>query len=280
MQILLLISSLLLGVAQADSIEMIQLENRPAAELIPVIEPLLDEGGSVTGQGFQLFLRTGEQNLEQIRRLVSQLDAAPKQLLISVFQGSERELRELRLSGGLRYRDDDATVSFGSGRPARGGASVTYSAGDTAVSGSVASTHRRLSDNPVHQLRVSEGSPGYIDTGESIPFFSGSTWLGGRRHTGVEYRDVTTGFYVLPRAHGDQVMLEISPHKNALSHSRGGAVDTQSASTTITGPLGRWIAIGGVAEEKSRSSSGIGRHRSTRSRSNDSIWIRADVVSE
>jgi hypothetical protein len=280
MHALLLVVALLVGVAQADSIEMIQLENRPAAELIPVIEPLLDEGGSVTGQGFQLFLRTSDENLAQIRRLISQLDAATKQLLISVFQGSDRELSELRLSGSLRYRDDDAAVSIGSGRPAHGGASVTYSAGDSAVRGSVASTHRRLSDKPVHQLRVSEGSPGYIETGETIPFFSGATWMGGRQHTGVDYRDVTTGFYVLPRVHGEQVTLEISPHKDALSRSHAGAIDTQRASTRITGRLGQWIAIGGVTEETSRSTTGIGTHRSTQSRSSDSIWIRADVVSE
>jgi hypothetical protein len=263
---------LLCGSAQADSIESIQLHNRPAAEVIPIIQPMLDAGGSVTGQGFQLFVRSSEQNLAQIRQLVETLDTAARQLLISVFQGSERDLRALAMSGGFRYQDDNADISVGSGgRPPRG----------AAVSGSVLSTRGRLSDNPIHQVRVSEGNPGYIETGASIPYFAGSTWLGGHRpvvEAGVEYKDVTTGFYVLPRLHGEQVTMQISPHKDALSRSRSGAIDTQRASTTVTGPLGEWIPIGGVTDQTRRSSDSIGSHLSTQSRTNDSIWIKADVV--
>ena len=120
--LLLLIATLLAAVAQADSIETIQLQNRPAAELIPVIQPMLDAGGSLSGQGFQLFIRTSEQNLAQIRQIVRQLDTAAKQLLISVFQGSERDLRALRVGGGFRYQDDNADISVGSGAGAKRGA--------------------------------------------------------------------------------------------------------------------------------------------------------------
>jgi len=269
------------GIAQADSIETIQLQNRPAAELIPVIQPMLDADGSVTGQGFQLFVRSNERNLAQIRQLVEKLDTAARQLLISVFQGSERDLRALAISGGFRYQDSNADIAVGSGgRPSRG-ADVTYSTRGTEITGSALSTRGRLSDNPIHQLRVSEGSEGYIETGASIPYFSGSTWLGAHRpvvEAGVEYKDVTTGFYVLPRVHGEQVTVEISPHKDALSRSHGGAIDTQRASTTVTGPIGHWIPIGGVTDQTRRSSSSIGTYSSTHSRTNDSIWIKADVV--
>jgi len=272
---------LLSGIAQADSIETIQLQNRPAAEVIPIIQPMLDAGGSVTGHGFQLFLRSSEQNLAQIRKLVEKLDTKARQLLISVFQGSDRDLRALAMSGGFHYQDDNTDITIGAGgRPSRG-ADVSYSTRGAAISGSTLSTRGRLSDNPIHQLRVSEGSAGYIETGASIPYFSGSTWLGMHRPVvegGVEFKDVTTGFYVLPRVHGLQVTVEISPHKDALSHSRSGTIDTQRASTRVTGPLGEWIPIGGVTDQTRRSSDSIGAHVSTHSRTNDSIWIKADVV--
>jgi len=280
-RLLLLIVFLLAGAVQADSIETIELQNRPAAELIPIIQPLLDAGGSVSGQGFQLFVRSSEQNLAQIRQMVKRLDTAARQLMISVFQGSERDLRGLAVSGSFRYQDGDSGIRVGPGDRASRGADISYSTRGGSVSANTLSTRGRLSDNPVHQLRVSEGSAGYIETGQSIPYFSGSTWLGGHRpvvEAGVEYKDVTTGFYVLPRVHGEQVTMDISPHKDAVSGSRAGAIDTQSASTTVTGPLGQWIAIGGVTEQTSRSSSGIASHSSTHSRTNDSIWIRADVV--
>lgn len=279
--LLLLIAALLAAGAYADQIETIELRNRPASELIPIIQPMLDAGGSVSGQDFQLFVRSSEQNLAQIRELVRKLDTAARQLMISVFQGSERDLRGLAVSGGFRYRDNDTDIRVGSGARPAPGASVHYGTGGSSVSAGTLSTRGRLSDNPIHQLRVSEGSAGYIETGQSIPYFSGSTWLGRHRpvvEAGVEYKDVTTGFYVLPRLHGEQVTMDISPHKDALSGSRSGAIDTQSASTTVTGPLGQWIPIGGVTEQTSRSSSGIASRSSTHSRSNDSIWIRAEVV--
>lgn len=281
--------------AGADSIETIQLHHRPAAELIPLIKPMLHANDSVTGQGFQLFVRSSEQNLEQLRRMVEQLDTASQQLLISVFQGSERDLRALAVGGGFNYQGSDGDISVGSGERTTRGGSVRYSTGGASVNVNTLSTRGRLSDNPIHQLRVSEGAPGYIETGQSIPYFSGPAWWG-RHHrdgagveagvephgagvvAGVEFKDVTTGFYVLPRVHGDQVTLDISPHKQALSDSRPGTIDTQGASTRVTGPLGQWMTIGGVTDQTSRSSSGIGTRLSTDSRTNDSIWIKAEPV--
>ena len=93
-----------LGV-QADSIETIQLHNRPAAEVIPIIQPMLDAGGSVTGQGFQLFVRSGEQNLVQIRQLVEKLDTAARQLLMQVgFSESEarKQIARFQLTPGYQ----------------------------------------------------------------------------------------------------------------------------------------------------------------------------------
>ena len=225
------------GAAGADRIETIQLQHRPAAEILPLIRPMLDSGDSVSGDGFQLFVRANDQSLEQLRHMVEQLDTASRQLLISVFQGSERDLRALAVGGGFSYRDNDTRVAVGSSEAAPGGGSVRYSTGGASVNASTLSTRGRLSDNPVHQLRVSEGAPGYIDTGQSIPYFSAPRWWGrhhrhrGEVEAGVEFKDVTTGFYVLPRVHGEQVTLDISPHKQALSDSRPGTIDTQRAST-------------------------------------------------
>jgi len=278
---LLLCIGLLAAQSHADQIEVIELQNRPASELIPILEPMLDKSGSLSGQGFQLIVRTTDENLEQIRQLVRKLDTAAKQLAISVFQGSDRDLRALSVGGGFEYQSDDVNASVGDTSTSRGGGSVSYSTRGATVSGNTLSTRGRLSDNPIHQLKVTEGTEGYIETGQSIPYFSGGAWLGGRRDVfdaGVEYKDVNTGFYVLPRVHGTQVTMEVSPYKQGLSKSRPGAVNTQSASTTVTGPLGQWLQIGGVTDQTSRSSSSIGTHASTQGRKNDSIWIKAELV--
>jgi len=94
----------------------------------------------------------------------------------------------------------------------------------------------------------------------------------------VDYKDIDTGFYVLPKVHGEQVTLDVSPYKQSQSRQRGGTIETQRASTRITGQLGQWLTIGGVTEQTRRSSTGVGSYGSTQSRDNASIWIKADLV--
>jgi len=273
---------LLAAAAWADSIETIQLQNRPAEEIIPIIKPMLGANDSVTGQGFQLFIRTTPENLAQVKQMVSKLDVAAKLLQISVFQGNDRDLRALSMDGSVKYQDSNANVSIGStGNTSRGGDVHLSTRGGSATSHTL-STRGRLSDNPIHTLRITEGTSGYIETGESIPYFSaGGGWFSGRRGFiggDVAYKDVNTGFYVLPRIHGDQVILDVSPFKQSQSKTRGGDINTQSASTQITGKLGQWLAIGGTTEQVQRSSTSIGSSHSTQSRNNESIWIKADLV--
>jgi len=274
--------SLFAGVALADPIQTIQLKHRPADEIMPVIKPLLGADDSLTGQGYQLFIRTSEKNFEQVRQMVSKLDTAAKMLLVSVFQGNDRELRALGVSGNFQYQDSDAKVGLGSSdKSGQRGADVKYSTRNASAGAHTFSTRGRLSDNPIHQLRISEGSEGYIETGESIPYFSGSYWRGGRHGLvggGVDYKDINTGFYVLPRIHGEQVTMDVSPYKQSQSRQRGGDIETQSASTRITGQLGEWLAIGGITGQTRRYNTSVGSYGSTQSRDNASIWIKADLV--
>lgn len=246
--------------ACADSVEIIELKHRPAEELIPVLKPMVDADGALSGQGYRLFIRSSAGNVEQIRQLVGQLDHAPRQLLISVFQGSERELRSARLSLSAEYQ----TEPPGFEASARG-----------------LSTRARLQDNPVHRLRISEGAAGYIETGRSIPYFSGRVWRAPTRDligTGIEYKDIHTGFYVLPRLHDDQVTLDISPYKETLSRAGGDMIDSRSVATRVSGPLGRWIEIGAVQTDSRAGRDDATSSTSTRRRNDEHIWIRADPV--
>lgn len=280
--LLLCLLTLLASPAQADSINTIQLQNRPAEEVIPIIKPMLGPNDSLTGQGFKLFLRSSPETLAQVKEMISSLDVAAQMLQISVFQGNDRDLRALSISGNVQVESGDANVSIGTRRnqdKKQGGGDVSYSTRNASAGASTISTRGRLRDNPIHQLRVTEGTEGYIETGEQIPYFSGANWIGpGAVVGGVDYKDVTTGFYVLPRIHGDKVTMHVSPFKQSQSKTRGGDINTQSAKTTITGRMGEWLPIGGTTEQTQRSQSSTGSYTSTQSRNNESIWIKADPV--
>ncbi len=278
MYTLLCLLMLLALPVQADSINTIQLQNRPAEEIIPIIKPMLGPDDSVTGQGFKLFLRSSPETLAQVKDMISNLDTAAKMLQISVFQGNDRDLRALSISGNVQIESGNANVSIGTNR-SKGGGDISYSTSNASGGASTISTRGRLKDNPIHQLRVTEGMEGYIETGEQIPYFSGASWLApGAVVGGIDYKDVTTGFYVLPRIHGDNVTLQVSPFKQSRSKARSGDINTQRANTTITGRIGEWLPIGGTTEQTQRSQSSAGSHSSTQSRNNESIWIKADLV--
>ncbi|MEM7561866.1 MAG: hypothetical protein AAF353_02320, partial [Pseudomonadota bacterium] len=164
---------------------------------------------------------------------------------ISVFQGSSQMLKQQGLNGNIQISNGQVSGSVS------GGQSQQSSQG-----------------GPTHRVRVSEGREAYIETGRQISFFSG----------GLSSRNVLTGFYVLPRVHGNQVTLEVSPFKNAQSNSGGGSIDTQSANTTITGRMGQWLLVGGVSEHSSHTQSGIVSQQSRESSRDESIWIKAELV--
>jgi type II secretory pathway component GspD/PulD (secretin) len=122
-------------------------------------------------------------------------------------------------------------------------------------------------DRNTQTLQVLEGNSAFIRMGQSIPVPQRETvreMVNGRiverRASSVDYRDVNTGFYVLPRVSGDRVTLEISPQRETLASPEQnlprGSINTQRATTVVSGHLGEWIEIGGISQ-------GIASDRST-----------------
>lgn len=272
---------LLTSTAQADSISTIQLQHRPAEEVIPIVRPMLGADDAISGQGFKIFLRSSPATLAHIRDIIDVLDTPAKVLQVSVFQGSERDIGELGINASTRIESGDASVDIGNGSDTKNaaGGSITYSTVDASAGIDGISTQKNLRDNPIHKVRVTEGTEAYIESGKRIPYFVGATWIGpGVVGGGVEYKDAVTGFYVLPRVRGDNVILEVSPFKSSQSDAVGANIVTQSASTTITGRVGEWLLIGGVTEQQEQGQSATGTTTATQSRANTGIWIRADLV--
>ena len=214
----------------ADSITTLQLTNRPAIEIVPIIEPLLEPGDRISGQGFKVFLRASPQTIAEVRQLIASIDIAAKGLMISVFQGRRSDLETRDISGSIRLENGKLSGRITAGESQRDGSS-----------------------GPLHQLRVTEGSEGFIATGV---------------HTGLKFSgglNVASGFYVRPRLNGDRVTI-------------GRSIDTLQASTTISGRLGEWLLLGGVDERIERTQGDGASQRSTRRNQQDSIWIRADPL--
>ena len=242
---------------------------------------MLGPDDAISGQGYTLVLRSSPATRDRVREIIEFVDVPARIVQVSVFQGNDRDLASLGISGRIRVEGGNTSADIGSTKSGENnaGGSVTYSTSSGSVSAAGISTQRRLTDNPVHQVRVAEGNEAYIETGEEIPQIFGTGWITpGRVAGGIEYRNLTTGFWVLPRVHGDNITLEISPFSNARDHTTGGSITTQDASTTITGRAGEWLLVGGATEQIRQQQSVTGRSVSTESNAGRSVWIRADVV--
>ena len=275
---LLGLALLLSSSVQADSITTIQLMNRPAADVIPIVEPMLAVDDVITGHGFKIFLRSSPETLAQVKDMIAAIDIAAKVLRISVFQGNSRDLRKLGISGNIQIGGGNTNIDIGARQNSDDASSISGSTDSANGNISSTSTRTRLIDNPIHQLRVTEGTQGYIETGKQIAFFSGANWKRSKAAgSSIEFRDVTTGFYVLPRIHNNRVTLQVSPFKNSQSKSGAGDIDTLHANTTITGPIGEWLLIGGATEQIDQSQNSTGSYRSSQRNNGESIWIKADL---
>ena len=95
--------------ARAQAIEVIDLRFRTADQVLPVLQPLVEPGGALSGQGSQLFLRSSRANATQIRQVLATLDRPPRQLQIHVRQ-------DLIQEGTSRQRSADGSVTITSRR--------------------------------------------------------------------------------------------------------------------------------------------------------------------
>jgi hypothetical protein len=239
----------------AQGLEIIPLRNRPAEQIIPIVRPMLDRDGAISGTGFQLMVRTSPENLAQIRRMVESLDRAARQLII--------EVRRDREASGERL-------------DARG--RIVVSPGASGAAGSVSDSRSQSADTLVQQVRTQEGSPAFISRGTSqlVPQRTVRRTLNGVvvEETAVE-RDISSGFYVTPRTNGNTVLLDISTQSAAPNSSVGrGGADVSRLSSTLSGRLGEWIEIGGVSQSGTTGASGVLSRSAASASAGEGIYLR------
>ena len=269
--------------ALAQSVlEVITLRYRTADQVIPLLQPLVDRDGSLSGMQNQLIVRTSPANLAEIRKILDQVDAKPRQLLITVRQDVDLETarRETALSGRVGL-GNSASIAV-PGRPVRNdGLVVQAGSGDTQVRGRVYARDVSASDANTQRVQVLEGNVAFIRVGQSVPVPSQQvvqTPYGTQIVQSTQFRDFNTGFQVLPRVAGDTVTVEINPQRDRAGRYPG-AGNIQSVSTVVSAPLGEWMEIGGASESGSvQSSANLSRRSETGTERRSVLLMVQEVV--
>jgi len=268
--------------AQSMVLEVIPLHYRMAEEIIPIIQPLLAREGSVSGFQGQLIVRTTPANLEEIKRILASLDTAPRQLVITVRQETdvERSRSSAEVSGSVGGDHGRVTIPGSGGT--RGG-NVVLRDGDDPLRVNVLEGTSSETDRSEQTVRVMEGREAFVRIGQSVPVRERQvqrTVVGGRVVEqvveGAQYRDVASGFYVLPRVSGDRVTLDVSSQRESLSRRSAGNVNVQSLVTTVSGRLGEWMEIGGVGQDASGRQAVLLGRSATASRDSRRVLIKVD----
>lgn len=249
----------------ASSLETIDLRQRPAADVIPLIQPFLQPGDGVSGSGFTLFIRSDPETLAQIRAMLLTLDQAPQSLMISVRRGHQRSSYERHLGarGAVVIRNGDVD-------------------GAVAISGADRSTQR--SGGEVQRVRAIAGEPAFIQTGLEVnqPQYQRYYGPGGTRvQRTISRQDYSSGLYATVQMQaGERVRIELSSrdsHPHVGGYGRTTA-RVQNVATVVTGRLGEWIPIGSMSRSYSGSSRGLASAGSSGGSSDDPVYLKVDKV--
>ena len=222
--------------------EIVPLNFRTSADMLPVAQDFIGNEGQVSAYGNQLIVNADQRKIDELKALISQLDVAAKRLLITVdtsdnnYQGSKsNQTRIIHRS----------TVSR---------------------------------DGGVQQVQASEGTPALIQVGQSVPLTSAQTDSYGDLRSQTEYRNVTQGFYVTASVTGEIVHLAISTNRDRISQERPDVVNVQSTDTTVTGRLGEWITLAGVNHQNLADKQARTRSYATQGRDDMTLRVKVDTL--
>jgi hypothetical protein len=224
------------------TLEVISLRHRTADQVIPVLRPLLEPGGVLSGQYNQLIVRTSPGNLAQIRAVLDSIDQPARRLTISVrFDNSQQAAR----------------------------------------AGLIQDSRSNLDERVDQRVQVLEGGRAQISGGASRPLRQREVIQtpGGPvvRETTV-IQGASTGFEVVPRLSGTTVFLDIAPQREQFAPGGSGAIRSERVATTVSGRLGEWIDLGGTSSASARADNGILSSRERAASSSSGVWVKVEEL--
>ncbi|MGY2440625.1 secretin N-terminal domain-containing protein [Pseudomonas sp. SDO52101_S400] len=239
-----LLTTLLLGCSFSvmAATEIVPLKYHTSADMLPVAQDFIGKDGQVSAYGNQLIVKAEPDKIQELKALLTQLDTAPKRLLITVDTNENNQ---------QNTGDQQTRI-------------INYS------------TSSR--DGGIQQIQASEGAPALIQVGQSVPITSSQTNSYGDYSSQTQYRNVTQGFYVTASVTGDTVHLAISTNRDRMSQERPDVVNVQSTDTTVTGRLGEWITLAGVNRETQADKQGLARSYSTQGRDDMTLRVKVDTL--
>ena len=224
----------------AAEVDVIRVQYRRAAELVPIVETLLSVEGTVTvsERTNSLVVVGTPEAIQRVRAYLERYDQPVEQVRIRVRFDTTGGTEEQAVAVRGKYSTDDLSVATGGKR--RDGVDI-----------SLADRERRQRSHSESFVVAMSGSPAFIITGKEIPYHHGSPFY--RRYAPgggtTTWQSVESGFEVTPTVVGENVHLKIVP-RLAYDDREDAVIRFFAAQTEVTAPLGQWVEIGGVDQQQ------------------------------
>ena len=252
-----------------QGLEVLSLQHRSVEEVLPVLRPLVEPGGSLSGVNNQLFLRASERNRAEIRKALAAMDVPARRLVIRVATD---------LSQTEQYRGGRVQGSLGNDRVRIGNADT---GGSNQVRAQVYDSRSATAGGGTQMVQTVDGGRAYIQVGTSLAVPMRQVVLGPGGAVvseTVEYRDVGRGFYAEPRVRGDRVSVDISQQSDAPGRRGDASIQVQRLSTTVSGRLGEWLQLGGTGQDASSRRQGTLSLSTSEVRESRGIWLMVEEL--
>jgi len=251
------------GRAVGGEVVVIPVKSQPAAALVDAVRPLLGERGSVSAYYDRLIVRGSQDEIAAVRALLREIDRPARRLIIEVRQSGDLTLSTQQFGYGVRT-DNVHLGRVPPGREAQIG---------------LQDLRTRAGNDSLQRVQALDGRPALIRAGRSVPVYEAYQDVYGHGFAQgfqLHYRDLSSGFYALPRVHGDQVTLEIYQQHEGMAP--GGQFTTQQAATVLRGGIGQWLTLGSIGGEDADSHGEPGWQVQTRRSQDRQLELRVIPV--
>lgn len=251
--------ALTVSVAAQPQIKIFPLSNRPVSDTIDIVKAMLQPGENVWAEERlqRLIVKAAPERLEEVRKLLEQLDTPAPQVWLYVNQ-----------TGSRPYSGTNAGVGVTPGGHIVGGAQAY-------------DVQHNVSDS--QRLLVMSGGKGHITIGQDIPYvqpYQSYAQSLGLVPSTVLWQRVSTGFAVEPTVIGNTIRLKITPWLNYGGPQGTGQLEFSESSSTLTLENGSSATISESSGSQSRSGSAFGLilgGGSQQQSSSGSVTVRAVI---
>lgn len=233
-----------------------QLKHQPASSVIPAIQPHLSKRTSISSKDFRLFVNGSVEDNQKVISILQMVDTKLRQYFVEIKLLNQQMDKYQFNASNIKINDGSSEIKLN-----------RYQT----------QGHQSNGDN--FSLRATENHQALVNTGESFPTNQVINQYGHLLPSSGK-TTINSGFYITVQQTSSQIVtLTVSAQQQNRQVNNSRSINSTSASSRISGELGRWILI---ASHASRSSLGNTKRYTTSSKASKQRWyyVRVNAISD